>query len=138
MDDQALAADGTTDQLEVFIQAIRRVRGWKSATSERVADDRVLVTNLKAGMWLECRYREGGERGFMTVGREETRPFFEREWFLPTPAFTTFRARQLVQGVRQWERRAVLRQFTLGHLIWRFRMWRSDARRRADVPTAGV
>lgn len=134
MDDQELAAASTDDDLEAFVRAIGLVRGWKHATSERLADDRVRVTNPAAGLWLECRYRRGSDRGFMSVGQIGDKAFFEPEFFWTDPEFVTFRARQFVQGVRQRQRRAVLRRMTWRHWLWSFRTYRAQSSPRRREP----
>lgn len=69
-----------------------------------------VVTNSKAGLWNECRYYEGNTFGSMTIGRSDGKPAFQPEFVLPTADFVTFRAKQFVKGVRQWDRGAMLRR----------------------------
>ncbi|MFG3136461.1 hypothetical protein ACGFZA_09585 [Streptomyces sp. NPDC048211] len=110
MKDAIAAASGITHRLDEFARAIRNVRGWERATAEQVGEHSVRVSNPAAGLWIECRHREGATLGSMTIGRLGETPFFQPEFVRPNADFVTFRAKQFVQGARAWDRRARARR----------------------------
>ncbi|MFB7270716.1 hypothetical protein [Streptomyces sp. NPDC056244] len=132
MKDQIPAASGAAHRLDEFARAICRVRDWRRATAEQSGENRVRVTNPAAGLWIECRHHEGAELGSMSVGRLGETAFFQPEFFRPTPDFITFRARQFVQGVRKWDRRARLRRLDAGIWLYHRRVSRDIARQRRE------
>jgi hypothetical protein len=132
MKDETATIPAVARHLDEFARAIRRVRGWTRATAEPAGEDCVRVTNPVAGLWIECRHREGAALGSMTIGRLGKTPFFQPEFVQPTPAFVTFRAKQFVQGVRKWERRAALRRLDPRLWLYHLRVGRDIARQRRE------
>lgn len=140
MKDQVPAARDAAHRLDDFARAICQVRGWRRATAEKFGENRVRVTNLAAGMWVECRHREGAESGFMSVGRIGEKAFFQPDFIRPTPDFITFRARQCVQGLRKWDRRARLRRLDVRLWLYhhRDRRYIARQRRKREAPVGAL
>ena len=131
MPKQIPAVDDTApNRFEAFVHAICEVRGWSSAAVERPNPERVRVTNTRAGQWVELCHYEGADMASMTVGCVGQGAFFQPEWALPTTDFVTFRARQCVQSLRRWDRRARLRGLNVQMRLASRRITRTIERQR--------
>lgn len=118
------------DRMGEFAQAICRVRGWEHATAQQIGESLIRVINPAAGLWVECRHHDGAERGSMSAGRLGEPAFFQPEFIRPVSDFVTFRARQLVQGIRDWDRRRRLPRLDVRTWLYVRRIARDVARQR--------